>query len=102
GFGCRWREDHARWRRDDEVGDTRAGWQIAQHLARRRRLQQGGPDGPRHRLFEQRSSLLPHRPVLPVGLPLRCTGVPETRESDGSTMTASVGCKPETISTLLP
>src|SRR4029077_792096 len=37
-----------------------------------------------------------------VGLPLSRTGMPATRESDGSTMTASVDCRPEMISTLLP
>src|SRR5882724_12204016 len=45
---------------------------------------------------------IPHRPVPPVGLLLRRTGMPATRESDGSTITASVVCRPETISTLLP
>src|SRR5215813_9331752 len=38
----------------------------------------------------------------PAGLLLKCTGIAATREFDGSTITTSVGCRPETISTLLP
>src|SRR6266481_685235 len=48
------------------------------------------------------SKEISHRPIPPVGLLLRRTGMPATRESDGSTITSSVGCRPETISTLLP
>src|SRR4029077_1269023 len=45
---------------------------------------------------------VPHGRDPPVVLLLRRTGKPATRESDGSTMTASVGWRPETISTVLP
>src|SRR5260370_9524000 len=43
-----------------------------------------------------------HLPNPPAGFPLTRTGMPSTSESGGSTMAASLGCRPEMISTVLP
>jgi aldehyde dehydrogenase (NAD+) len=48
------------------------GRQIAQPPARRRRLRQGSPDGPRHRILEQRSGLRRRNPTSRAEEPTRC------------------------------